>query len=58
MCGFAGILHMGSAAHAIAPGAAARAMADTLTHRGPDDFDVWQDADAGIGLGFPALGDP
>ena len=55
MCGFAGILHMGSAAHATAPGAVARAMADTLSHRGPDDFDVWQDADAGIGLGFRRL---
>lgn len=55
MCGFAGVLHLGGAAQDTPPGAAARAMADTLTHRGPDDFDVWQDADAGIGLGFRRL---
>src|SRR5215467_7765543 len=33
----------------------ARRMADTLTHRGPDDSGVWADATAGIALGFRRL---
>jgi asparagine synthase (glutamine-hydrolysing) len=30
-------------------------MADTLTHRGPDDRGVWVDATPGVGLGFRRL---
>jgi asparagine synthase (glutamine-hydrolysing) len=33
----------------------ARRMADTLTHRGPDDRDTWVDQGAGIAFGFRRL---
>ena len=33
----------------------ARRMADTLSHRGPDDAGVWADATARIALGFRRL---
>lgn len=32
-----------------------RRMADTLTHRGPDDSGVWVDGEAGIALGHRRL---
>ncbi|MEZ5923999.1 MAG: asparagine synthase (glutamine-hydrolyzing) [Hyphomicrobiaceae bacterium] len=32
-----------------------RHMADSMPHRGPDDFGTWTDADAGIALGFRRL---
>jgi asparagine synthase (glutamine-hydrolysing) len=54
MCGIAGLWTLSSAEpqrlHALA-----RAMTDTLAHRGPDASDVWIDADAGIGLGHRRL---
>ncbi|MBL4613317.1 MAG: asparagine synthase (glutamine-hydrolyzing), partial [Magnetovibrio sp.] len=55
MCGFAGVLHLNNAVTGVPPGEAAHAMANTLAHRGPDDFKVWHDQDAGIGLGFRRL---
>jgi asparagine synthase (glutamine-hydrolysing) len=52
MCGINGIL----AAHGLADLAdVARRMADTLTHRGPDDAGVWADKEAGIALGHRRL---
>jgi asparagine synthase (glutamine-hydrolysing) len=55
MCGIAGFQTRG---RRLAPDRLRRiagAMADTLTHRGPDDADVWIDADAGIGFGHRRL---
>ncbi|MDO8605786.1 MAG: asparagine synthase (glutamine-hydrolyzing) [Phaeospirillum sp.] len=53
MCGFAGFLDL----HGATPdrAAAVRAMAATLTHRGPDDDGIWTDDAAGIALGFRRL---
>lgn len=54
MCGWAGCWVRGGqepghlAAHV-------RQMADTLSHRGPDDSDVWVNAPVGLGLGFRRL---
>ncbi|HYW03512.1 MAG TPA: asparagine synthase (glutamine-hydrolyzing) [Gammaproteobacteria bacterium] len=52
MCGIAGILRN-------RPGpelaSLARAMADTLSHRGPDDAGCWSDEEAGVGLGHRRL---
>ncbi|RAU23855.1 asparagine synthase (glutamine-hydrolyzing) [Paramagnetospirillum kuznetsovii] len=53
MCGFAGFLDLGTATPDRA--AVARAMAQTLIHRGPDDDGVWTDDSAGIALGFRRL---
>ncbi len=52
MCGIAGILSpdRNSAAQNLL-----RRMTDTLAHRGPDDWDLWQDEAAGIGLGHRRL---
>ena len=50
MCGIAGILSSRPA-----DGALVRRMTDMLRHRGPDDGDVWTDAEAGIGLGHRRL---
>lgn len=49
MCGLAGFFAHG-AALADSFESVARRMADTLTHRGPDDTGVWVDAAAGIAL--------
>lgn len=48
MCGIAGFIF--SKADSYSPEAAARAMADAIRHRGPDDWGVWADPDAGIAL--------
>ena len=54
MCGFAGFI-------AAQPGnleelkAVATRMADTITHRGPDDAGDWVDAKSGFALGFRRL---
>src|SRR3954449_11008568 len=52
MCGIAGFLG-GGAGRALGPGA--RAMADALRHRGPDDAGTWADAEAGVALGHRRL---
>jgi asparagine synthase (glutamine-hydrolysing) len=52
MCGLAGFLFASQAA-AIEP--IARAMADCIAHRGPDDSGVWMDAAAGIALAHRRL---
>jgi asparagine synthase (glutamine-hydrolysing) len=52
MCGLAGFLTPGR----IGAGAAVAArMSDALKHRGPDDADIWHDADAGIALAHRRL---
>ena len=54
MCGIAGCWE-GGGAPADALAARARAMADALAHRGPDDRGAWVDAAAGVALGFRRL---
>jgi len=53
MCGFAGYLDPAGPGSGD-PVRVAR-MAARLAHRGPDDADVWLDADAGVALGFRRL---
>jgi asparagine synthase (glutamine-hydrolysing) len=55
MCGFAGFLDTTGQTGADALRQTAARMADTLTHRGPDDAGVWVDAAAGVGFGFRRL---
>jgi asparagine synthase (glutamine-hydrolysing) len=55
MCGFAGFLNPGGARGGDELAALARAMADTLGHRGPDDGGAWADPEAGIALGSRRL---
>ena len=50
MCGIAGMLSR----KPVAP-EWLRAMASALVHRGPDDFGIWSDPDAGIGLAHRRL---
>lgn len=50
MCGLIGVF-----ADHIPAADALLGMTDSLLHRGPDDGDVWIDADAGIGLGHRRL---
>jgi asparagine synthase (glutamine-hydrolysing) len=50
MCGIAGIW-----THGAFDPSAARAMADALAHRGPDDAGVWEDRNAGIALAHRRL---
>lgn len=54
MCGLAGFLQL-SRFDVSAAEARARAMADTLHHRGPDDGGAWTDAEAGIALAHRRL---
>ena len=54
MCGIAGVWTFGGGAEE-GLRARARAMADALRHRGPDDEGVWTDAAAGVALGFRRL---
>jgi asparagine synthase (glutamine-hydrolysing) len=51
MCGIAGLL--GQRGESLA--SVAGAMADALTHRGPDDRGTWEDTGAGIALGHRRL---
>ena len=51
MCGIAGIL----TDEPIDWQATLGSMADRLTHRGPDDGDIWSDPDAGIGMAHRRL---
>jgi asparagine synthase (glutamine-hydrolysing) len=55
MCGITGIFNLRGSPRERDPAAAARVMADTLAHRGPDGADAWSDAEAGIGLGHRRL---
>jgi asparagine synthase (glutamine-hydrolysing) len=55
MCGIAGFIWIDGRGERIAPGRTARTMADTLTHRGPDDAGVWESADACVGLSHRRL---
>ena len=50
MCGIAGLW-----SHGDDVAREARAMADALRHRGPDDAGVWSDADAGLALSHRRL---
>lgn len=52
MCGIAGLIEFDSREQLEAR---ARAMADTLVHRGPDDAGVWEDPDAGVALAHRRL---
>jgi asparagine synthase (glutamine-hydrolysing) len=54
MCGIAGVWRFGGGAEDDLR-ARARAMADSVRHRGPDDDGVWVDAPAGVALGFRRL---
>jgi len=54
MCGLTGFFaRAGSSGDEMR--AVARRMADTLTHRGPDDSGVWTDESAGVALAFRRL---
>lgn len=53
MCGFAGF--RSSASTSRRPEEIARAMADRLAHRGPDDAGTWVDQDCGIALAHRRL---
>lgn len=55
MCGIAGCIALNCDVPAEALAASARAMANTLRHRGPNDAGVWIDASAGIALGHRRL---
>jgi asparagine synthase (glutamine-hydrolysing) len=55
MCGIAGFIWTDARKGRIAAGRTARAMADTLIHRGPDDAGVWESADACVGLSHRRL---
>jgi asparagine synthase (glutamine-hydrolysing) len=55
MCGLSGFLDRSAATPAETLTAIARAMAETLRHRGPDDEGAWVDAEAGIAFGFRRL---
>ena len=54
MCGIAGFLQFGGG-NADAMRDVAMRMANSIRHRGPDDDDVFVDADAGIAFGFRRL---
>src|ERR1700731_1888671 len=55
MCGIAGFLDAGRSATADEAAIRARAMADAVRHRGPDDSDIWAAPAAGVGLGHRRL---
>jgi asparagine synthase (glutamine-hydrolysing) len=55
MCGIAGYLDRGRRLAHAALAARARAMNDSIAHRGPDGADVWTDAEAGIALAHRRL---
>ena len=55
MCGIAGLLDVRADASEDALRAIARAMADSLRHRGPDADGIWVDPSAGIALGHRRL---
>src|SRR5262245_27240791 len=55
MCGIAGIVAARSGSSAVDLAERARLMARSLRHRGPDDDDVWVDAEAGVAFGHRRL---
>src|SRR5262249_54062823 len=55
MCGIAGLMVTGRSRADADLATSARAMAATLSHRGPDGSDTWSDAAAGIGLAHRRL---
>lgn len=55
MCGISGILDRTASASPEALTSLARAMSETLRHRGPDDDGVWVEAAAGVAFGFRRL---
>ncbi len=55
MCGITGFIDLAKASPEEHLLSLATAMADTLTHRGPDAGDAWADAGAGVALGHRRL---
>jgi len=55
MCGLTGFWHPAADEQEQTLQEYARNMAETITHRGPDDWGVWTDAESGIALGFRRL---
>ncbi len=55
MCGFAGLLALHHSGERPEREAQARAMADSLRHRGPDDSDTWSDEDVPLALSHRRL---
>ena len=55
MCGLAGFIDSSCETGPEELSSIAKRMADTLCHRGPDDFGEWVDSEAGIGLGHRRL---
>jgi asparagine synthase (glutamine-hydrolysing) len=55
MCGLVGYIDTRTADGENAMRALIGAMADTLWHRGPDDFGAWTDPAAGVAFGFRRL---
>lgn len=55
MCGIAGFVDGLRTGDAAWIRQVAFAMADSITHRGPDDADTWSDVQAGLGLGYRRL---
>lgn len=55
MCGFTGFINTSSQARRSDMQARARAMADTLRHRGPDDGQVWMDDETPLVFAFRRL---
>ena len=55
MCGIAGLIHLTGSKRRSTPTAIARAMADCMPHRGPDDAGVWESADGSVALSHRRL---
>jgi asparagine synthase (glutamine-hydrolysing) len=55
MCGIAGLIDLSLAGDGEALERRATAMADALAHRGPDGWQVWSDAPAGLALAHRRL---
>ncbi len=54
MCGIAGVLNKRGAKASVSEQVLGK-MGQRLAHRGPDDFGLWSDVDAGIGLAHTRL---
>jgi asparagine synthase (glutamine-hydrolysing) len=55
MCGIAGLVQLTAGKRISAATTVARAMADCMTHRGPDDSGVWESADGSVALSHRRL---